>query len=214
MQDDPLRSAHLQRALNGLRQLSTSLRTATSGSLGAAAASSKREASGAPSAENPPSSNRRHSEYNEQVGRFRRQLQAGGQIDLTNLRAFARDGIPDGRSGLRAIAWKVSRGAACADAALSDACLRQLNACWAQLLTVIGVRLVQLLLGYLPRNQRKWEAVLRAKRAEYARFCKVKVFTGSLETAYCAASPVCVGPLAASSTSCLLARARIRVHSR
>lgn len=31
----------------------------------------------------------------------------------------------------------------------------------------------QLLLGYLPPDQRQWEATLMRKRAEYARFCKV-----------------------------------------
>ena len=32
---------------------------------------------------------------------------------------------------------------------------------------------LQLLLGYLPPDQRQWEAILTQKRAEYARFCKV-----------------------------------------
>ncbi len=53
----------------------------------------------------------------------------------------------------------------------------------------------QLLLGYLPPDQRKWEATLQAKRAEYARFCKVKVFIESLQTV---ASPVWV------ALSCLI----------
>jgi hypothetical protein len=34
---------------------------------------------------------------------------------------------------------------------------------------------LQLLLAYLPPDQRQWEATLSQKRAEYARFCKVKI---------------------------------------
>lgn len=41
---------------------------------------------------------------------------------------------------------------------------------------------VQLLLGYLPPDQRQWQATLQSKRVEYARFCKVRepVFGGTL----------------------------------
>lgn len=44
---------------------------------------------------------------------------------------------------------------------------------------------VQLLLGYLPPDQRQWQATLQSKRAEYARFCKVRepVFASLRETA-------------------------------
>lgn len=114
MQDfDPLKNPSLQKALIGLRQLSTSLRSA-SGSLAPAFGQRSRTDAfdslhvPASDTQEPPenSSSGSSAQYSAQLQRFKDELQRAEYVDFTNLRAFAFHGIPD-QGPLRATAWKV-----------------------------------------------------------------------------------------------------------
>lgn len=106
--EHPLQPKPFQKALQSLRNLSVTLKSAASETLENMSSPAIPQSPPQSSRESPysvPSS----TTYQAQVDLFKQQLRQGGLIDMVNVRSIALDGCPD-TGNLRLIAWKLMLG--------------------------------------------------------------------------------------------------------